>query len=156
MAVEIEHKYLVESGLWNSVVPNKIVNIKQGYLSSDPNVSVRVRVLDDKGFVTVNGKTLGAKRLEFEYEIPLVDAEQMLREFGQRCVEKKRHYVLIENKIWEVDVFEGLNEGLIIAEIELTSEDERYFKPDWVTLDITQDYKYSNSNLAIHPYSTWK
>lgn len=156
MAVEIEHKYLVESGLWNSVVPNKIVNIKQGYLSSDPNVSVRVRVLDDKGFVTVKGKTLGAKRLEFEYEIPLVDAEQMLREFGQRCVEKKRHYVLIENKIWEVDVFEGLNEGLIIAEIELTSEDERYFKPDWVTLDITQDYKYSNSNLAIHPYSTWK
>lgn len=156
MAVEIEHKYLVESDLWNSVVPNKIVNIKQGYLSSDPNVSVRVRVLDDKGFVTVKGKTLGAKRLEFEYEIPLVDAEQMLREFGQRCVEKKRHYVLIENKIWEVDVFEGLNEGLIIAEIELTSEDERYFKPDWVTLDITQDYKYSNSNLAIHPYSTWK
>lgn len=155
MAIEIEHKYLVKLNLWNKVVPERSVSIRQGYLSSDAHVSIRVRVLDNKGFITVKGKTVGSKRSEFEYEIPVEDARQILSEFGQRLVEKKRHYVSFENKTWEVDVFEGLNQGLIIAEVELDSEEEKYSKPEWIAEEVTHDYRYSNSNLSHSPYSSW-
>ena len=155
MAIEIEHKYLVKHDLWNKVIPQRSVKIIQGYLSSDPNKSVRVRSLDQKGFITVKGIATGAKRLEFEYEIPFNEALELLSGFCDRLISKTRHYVLCESMTWEVDVFDDANEGLIIAEIELASEDEVYSKPDWIDLEVTHDYRYSNSNLVHNPYSTW-
>lgn len=155
MAVEIEHKYLVKHDLWNMVVPERSVQIRQGYLSTDPNKSVRVRTLDQKGFITVKGMSFGARRLEFEYEIPFTEALELISGFCDQLVSKTRHYVSYKNKTWEVDVFDDANEGLIIAEIELESEDEVYSKPAWVDLEITHDYRYSNSNLVHNPYSTW-
>lgn len=155
MAIEIEYKYLVKLDLWNKISPPKSVRIKQGYLATEPGKSIRVRVLDQKGFITIKGATVGAKRLEYEYEIPLEDAEELLANFCTKLVSKTRHYVLYDNHTWEVDVFDGLNSGLIIAEIELQSEDEVYSKPEWIGEDVTHDFRYSNSNLSLNPYSTW-
>jgi adenylate cyclase len=155
MATEIEHKYLVNSELWLKVVPDKSVEIKQGYLLTDPNKTVRVRTKGQVGYITIKGKTIGASRPEFEYEIPLADANQLITNFCSNVIEKTRHYVFYKNNTWEVDVFDGLNQGLIVAEIELNSEEELYQKPDWVTKNITDDTQYANSNLSIKPFSTW-
>lgn len=155
MAFEIEYKYLVKRDLWDRVSPTKSARIKQGYLSSEPGKSIRVRVLDEKGFITIKGATVGARRLEYEYEIPVQDAEELLSEFCTKLVSKTRHYVEHRSHIWEVDVFDGLNSGLVIAEIELQSEDETYSKPEWIGEDVTHDFRYSNSNLSLNPYSTW-
>jgi CYTH domain-containing protein len=155
MATEIEHKYLVNFELWLQVVPDKSVEIKQGYLLTDPNKTVRVRTKGQVGYITIKGKTIGASRPEFEYEIPLADANQLITNFCSNVIEKTRHYVFYKNNTWEVDVFDGLNQGLIVAEIELNSEEELYQKPDWVTKNITDDTQYANSNLSIKPFSTW-
>lgn len=155
MAIEIEHKYLVDKNLWRQVISNRCVQIRQGYLSTDPNRTVRIRTSGEKGFITIKGKTVGVSRTEFEYEIPLSEANQLINNFCSSIIEKTRHYVNHENKIWEVDVFQGLNSGLIVAEIELEHEEETYTKPNWVALNITNDNNYANSNLTIRPYSTW-
>jgi adenylate cyclase len=155
MATEIEHKYLVKSERWKKITPDKSVQIKQAYLLTDPDKTVRIRTAGEKGFVTIKGRTKGASRLEYEYEIPLADANELLDKFCTDIISKMRHYVEYENKTWEVDVFEGLNAGLIIAEIELNAEDEKYKTPDWVTEDVTSERKYSNSNLIKRPFSTW-
>jgi len=155
MATEIEHKYLVNAELWLQVEPKKSVEIKQGYLLTDPNKTVRVRTTGQVGFITIKGKTIGASRPEFEYEIPLADANQLIANFCNNVIEKTRHYIFTKNKTWEVDVFEGLNQGLIVAEIELNSEEELYQKPNWVTKNVTDDTNYVNSNLSIKPFSTW-
>lgn len=155
MATEIEHKYLVNTELWLQVVPDKSVEIKQGYLLTEPNKTIRVRTKGQIGFITIKGKTIGASRPEFEYEIPLADANQLIANFCSNVIEKTRHYVFYKNNTWEVDVFDGLNQGLIVAEIELNSEEELYQKPDWVTKNVTDDTKYANSNLSIKPFSTW-
>jgi len=155
MAIEIEHKYLVKQDLWNRILPSKSVRIKQGYLSTEPGKSIRVRVLDQQGFITIKGASVGPKRLEYEYEIPVQDAEELLDGFCTKLVSKVRHYVQYDNHTWEVDVFDGPNLGLVIAEIELQSEDELYSKPEWIDEDITHDFRYSNSNLSLNPYSTW-
>jgi adenylate cyclase len=155
MAFEIEHKYLVKKELWRKVVPQKSLAIKQGYLLTDPNKTIRVRVKGDKGYITIKGKSVGASRQEFEYEVPLADAEELFVNFSSSLIEKVRHIVSIDNKTWEVDVFSGRNEGLIIAEIELTAEDERYNIPDWVGENVTADTKYANSNLSTNPFTNW-
>jgi adenylate cyclase len=155
MIIEIEHKYLVKHERWKEIVPDKIVPIKQAYLSKDPEKTVRIRVAGEKGFITIKGKSVGASRPEYEYEIPLAEATELIHKFCNNLIEKTRHYVLYENKTWEVDVFEGLNTGLIVAEIELNSEDEVYQKPDWIDRDVTTDWRYANSNLIIKPFSTW-
>lgn len=155
MATETEHKYLVDAELWKHITPDKSAEIKQAYLFSTAEKTVRVRTAGEKGFITIKGKSVGASRPEYEYEIPLADANEMIKNFCDKVVEKTRHYVSYKNKTWEVDVFESLNAGLIVAEIELDSEDEKYAKPDWVGKDVTDDKRYANANLAVRPYSEW-
>ncbi|CAN5910916.1 CYTH domain-containing protein [soil metagenome] len=156
MIIEIEHKYLVNAERWKQVTPFKIVPIRQAYLSKDPEKTIRIRVAGDKGFITIKGKSVGASRPEYEYEIPLAEAEELIKNFCNNLIEKTRHYVLYENKTWEVDIFDGLNSGLIVAEIELNAEDEEYSKPDWIDRDVTRDKKYANSNLTVNPFTSWE
>lgn len=155
MALEIERKFLVNQEKWKTVAPQKSVLIKQAYLSTDPEKTIRVRIKADQGYITIKGLTQGISRQEFEYEIPLLDAQQLIQDFTTKKIEKIRHYILFEGKTWEVDVFEGDNAGLIIAEIELQSEDEAYAKPNWLEEEVTHELKYANSNLITHPYKNW-
>lgn len=156
MAVEIERKFLVHHELWNALdkpIPNFL---KQGYLSTDPNKTLRVRATNDKGFITIKGKTHGMSRLEFEYEIPKHEALALLENFTEQNIEKYRYLITHQDKTWEVDVFKGANEGLIVAEIELNSETEMFDKPTWVHTEVTDDPRYYNSRLSIEPYLSWQ
>ena len=155
MPTEIELKYLVNQELWKQIIPEKSVEIKQAYLLTDPNKTIRIRTKGDTGFITIKGKSIGASRPEFEYEIPLSDAIELINGFSSNIIEKTRHYVTYERKLWEVDEFKGLNAGLILAEIELSDENEEYSVPDWVGENVTVDQKYANSNLSIKPFTTW-
>lgn len=155
MPTETEHKYLVNHQLWQQVASDKSVSIKQAYLLTDPNKTIRIRTSGNSGFITIKGKTIGASRPEFEYEIPIDEANQLIESFCSDIIEKTRHYVNYANKTWEVDVFEGLNLGLMVAEIELDDENEQYVKPVWAEQNVTDDRKYANSNLSIKPYTTW-
>ncbi len=155
MATEIEHKYLVNTTSWKKITPQKSIAIKQGYLLTDPHKTIRIRTKGDAGYITIKGKAIGASRPEFEYEIPLNDAEELLKSFCTNLVEKVRHLAVYENKTWEVDEFSGLNEGLIVAEIELASEDEDYAIPEWVAENVTEDVRYANSNLSTKPFKRW-
>ena len=155
MPKEIEHKYLIREDLWKKVVPEKSVLIRQAYLLTDPDKTIRIRTKGDQGFITIKGKTIGATRTEFEFEIPLQDALELIRTMCKEVIEKTRHYIHHNNKLWEVDVFSGDNTGLTVAEIELKSEAEQYSKPDWVDKEVTSDPKYTNSNLAVKPYCKW-
>jgi adenylate cyclase len=154
MAKEIEHKFLVTSDAWRASARAGVPYV-QGYLSTEPGRTVRVRLAGDRGFLTVKGKTSGATRDEFEYEVPKADAEQML-EMCDRLVAKTRYVVPHEGHDWEIDVFEGANAGLIVAEIELDREGEAFARPPWAGEDVTADGRYANASLAKEPYSTWK
>jgi adenylate cyclase len=155
MATEIEHKYLVKADLWKDIAPEKSVDIRQAYLLTDPDKTIRVRTKGVKGYITIKGRTVGASRPEYEYEIPIADANELIDKFCSSLIEKTRHLITHNNKTWEVDAFNGSNEGLIVAEIELTSEDEKYSLPDWVDKNVTDDVRYANANLTLKPYNTW-
>lgn len=155
MALEIEYKYLVIEEAWNKELAYEHRVIRQGYLQTDPNKTIRVRTKGLQGYLTIKGKAVGATRPEFEYEIPVDDANKLLDGFCTNLIDKTRYYVNHEGKTWEVDVFEGLNEGLIVAEIELNSEDEAYSLPNWVGENVTKDMRYANANLSIAPFSNW-
>ncbi|WP_410220505.1 CYTH domain-containing protein [Pedobacter sp.] len=155
MATEIEHKYLVNLDIWKNIIPDKSVEIRQAYLQTDPEKTIRIRTKDKSGFITIKGNTVGATRLEFEYEIPIADANELINKFCSNLIEKTRHIVTHDSNTWEVDEFKGLNNGLIVAEIELTDEDEKYSIPNWVNKNITDDLRYANSNLTIKPFMTW-
>lgn len=155
MPTEIEHKYLVHAERWKDVVPERSEQVTQAYLHSEPGKTIRVRTMGDKGFITIKGKTVNASRPEFEYEIPLDDANELIRNFTTNLIEKIRHFVMHENMLWEVDEFKGLNAGLWIAEIELSHETETYALPDWVKENVTGEKKYSNSKLAEKPFCKW-
>ena len=129
--------------------------LRQGYLSSDPARVVRVRVEGDQAYMTIKGRSVGATRGEWEYPIPLADANELLALCEQPLVEKYRRRIEFAGNVWEVDEFLGANQGLVVAEIELASEDQRFDKPDWIGADVTHDRRYYNSNLARHPYSSW-
>lgn len=153
MATEIERKFLVKNESWrNEAGEGK--NYRQGYLSRG-NATVRVRVAGTTGYLTIKGKTSGISRPEFEYEIPLADAEEMLNLCSSSIISKKRYIVLHENHRWEMDVFEGENEGLVIAEIELKSEDEHFAVPSWLGTEVSSDYRYSNASLSEMPWKKW-
>lgn len=155
MNQEIERKFLVDQTKWNQLdKPNGKI-IVQSYLSTNPDKTIRVRIYGEQGFLTIKGKAKGLTRPEFEYEIPLVDAKQMIKLFGEVSIEKKRYEIKIDNHIWEVDVFEGDNKGLIIAEIELTSEKEHFTKPHWLTEEVSDEPKYFNSSLQKRPFNNW-
>lgn len=155
MGSEIERKFLVKSADYKEAAVGML--IKQGYLSSNPSSTVRVRLVGNKGFITVKGKMFGVTRLEFEYEIPVEDAEQMLESLCEKpIIEKCRYRYTMKQHIWEVDEFYGENDGLIVAEIELNDENEDFEKPSWIGSEVTDDYRYLNSNLIKHPYRDWR
>ncbi len=155
MVVEIEHKYLVKREQWEKIVPHKSLEIKQAYLLTDPDKTIRVRTKGEQGFLTIKGKTVNSSRLEFEYEIPIADANELISKFSSGVIIKIRHLVMENGHTWEVDEFKDLNEGLMVAEIELTSEEEKYALPSWIGENVTDDLKYANSNLSIHPFTKW-
>jgi len=154
MAKEIERKFLVAHQVWRESV-NTIHVYRQGYLSYDSERTVRVRATEVTGYLTIKGITEGLTRDEFEYEIPLADALALLQLCERPAVEKKRYIVPNGAHVWEVDVFEGVNEGLVVAEIELGSEDEAFDKPNWLGNEVSGDRKYSNSALSLHPFKDW-
>jgi CYTH domain-containing protein len=153
MGMEIERKYLVRADDWRTM--GTPVHYAQGYLVADNVRTVRLRIAGSNGFLTIKGSSRGMSRLEFEYPIPVGDAMEMLKLCPLPVIEKFRSRILFEGKIWEVDEFEGENKGLILAEIELTSEEETFAVPDWIGEEVTGDVRYFNSRLAIHPFSKW-
>lgn len=154
MGVEIERKFtVVDDGF---APPGDGVRILQGYLSTDPARTVRVRLAGDRGYLTVKGRTEGVSRLEYEYEIPAVDAAEMLGTLCERSpVEKVRHRVPHGGKVWEVDVFEGSNAGLRLAEVELDDPRETVVPPPWVGGEVTADPRFQNVNLYLNPFTSW-
>ncbi|MBU8881513.1 CYTH domain-containing protein [Kaistella sp. DKR-2] len=155
MALEIERKFLVKEKLWQQSDKPSGEFFRQGYLLTDPVKTVRVRQTADKGFITIKGISVGATRTEYEYEIPASDAEELLNEFSGSELSKTRYKIFFEGKLWEVDEFLGDNEGLIVAEIELESEDENFALPEWVDVEVTSEEKYYNSNLTLNPFKNW-
>ncbi len=131
------------------------VVIKQGYLNTDPDRNVRVRVYGTQGFLTVKGRTIGATRLEFEYEVPVEDAEEMLKLCHKPIIEKQRYTTQLDLE-WVIDEFEGDNTGLVVAEVELESETQAFELPQWTAEEVTADIRYYNSNLVENPYTTWE
>lgn len=155
MGLEIERKFLINHAKWATAEKPKREFYRQGYMLTDPNKTIRVRATDTKGFLTIKGKSEGATRAEFEYEIPKEEAIQLLDMFAVSDLTKYRYKIVFAKKLWEVDVFLGENEGLIIAEIELSSEDETFDLPDWATEEVTGEKKYYNSNLSTLPFKQW-
>ena len=156
MGIEIERKFLVKKDKWAQVVKKEKSLFRQGYILSDQQKTVRVRLTDTEAFLTIKGQTVGASRPEFEYSVPKEDAQHMLDNFCISELSKIRYFILHhDGYTWEVDEFLGQNEGLIVAEIELGSEDELFLLPDWVDKEVTAEKKYTNSNLAVKPYKNW-
>ncbi|MCC8154984.1 MAG: CYTH domain-containing protein [Tannerellaceae bacterium] len=155
MALEIERKFLVKGEFMTDV--QSASRIVQGYICSVPGRTVRIRISDQKAFLTIKGPSTddGLSRYEFEQAIPVPDAEELLKLCEPGVIDKVRHYAKIENHIWEIDVFHGDNEGLIMAEIELSNPDEPFRKPLWLGEEVTGDRRYYNSMLTKYPYSAW-
>ncbi len=154
MAIEIEHKFLLANEDWRRSI-QKSVKYKQGYLSSQPTSSIRIRISDNQAWLNIKSATIGTQRLEFEYEIPLPDAEEIINKLCGKLIEKIRHFITHDRNIWEIDEFEGDNQGLIVAEIELAEVGQEFIKPDWLGAEVTQDLRFYNNNLAINPYKNW-
>ena len=155
MALEIERKYLVDLEKLGTLENG--TRIKQGYLSTNKDAVVRVRVKNDKAYLTIKGSNIGVTRLEFEYEIPLIEANEMLDKLCQKpVIDKTRYIINHENHTWEVDIFYGDNEGLVVAEVELSSEDEHINLPSWVKEEVSHDDRYFNSNLMKFPFKDWE
>jgi CYTH domain-containing protein len=153
MAKEIERKFLVLNENWRTGHPGYAC--RQGYLHTGDRGTVRVRVMDDRAFLTVKGKAVGITRDEFEYEIPCHDAEIMLTLCEGLIIEKTRFLVPHQGHTWEVDVFHGENQGLVVAELELSNNAETFELPEWVGEDVSHDRRYTNAYLSQHPFSTW-
>ncbi len=151
---EIERKFLVVGDAWRKDA--KVYELCQGYIYSSPLCLVRIRTENELAYLTIKGPKDGIARIEFEYPIPLSDAKELLQNVAkQPLISKIRHKVTHENRVWEVDEFCGDNQGLIVAEIELTSEEELFSKPAWIGEEVTHDARYRNAALARAPYSTW-
>ncbi len=155
MALEIEHKFLLANDDWRSLVEHSVY-YKQGYLGGNANSSLRVRISDQQAWLNLKSAVIGAQRLEFEYEIPLDDAQTMLDALCSKpLIEKYRHFVPYGGRLWEIDEFQGDNSGLIVAEIELSAVGEEFAKPAWLGQEVTLDLRYYNNNLTQHPYKDW-
>lgn len=157
MATEIERKFLLTHSGWRTQngEPVQGVRFTQGYLNRDKARTVRVRVAGSQGFLTIKGVSNGATRLEFDYPVPLADAQALLALCDGPLIDKTRHTLTLDGAVWEVDEFHGDNAGLVVAEIELTSEDQPFARPDWLGEEVTHDPRYFNSNLATKPYAQW-
>lgn len=154
MGVEIERKFLLQGDAWRGL--GQAVLLRQGYLSSARERVVRVRIEGEQAMLTIKGANVGATRGEWEYAIPLADAVELLDGLcEQPLIEKHRHRIEHAGMVWEVDEFLGANAGLVVAEIELASEDQPFEKPDWVGAEVSGDARYYNANLIRHPFSQW-
>ena len=154
MGVEIERKFLVRGDGWRAGAEGRVY--RQGYLAADAERTVRVRVADAKGYLTVKGKTEGLARAEYEYEIPVADASELLDLLCSKpLIEKTRYRVEQRGHLWEIDEFAGENHGLLLAEVELSEPAEVVDLPDWVGQEVSSDPRYYNANLARHPYGRW-
>ena len=155
--IEIERKFLLSSEDYRKEA-SSIITMTQGYLNSDPERSVRIRLTDQSGFITVKGKSneSGLSRFEWEKEISKTDAEALLKLCEKTIISKTRYEVAVGNHLFEVDEFLGDNKGLVMAEVELGSEDEKFSKPDWLGNEVTGNLKYYNSNLSNTPVCNWK
>jgi adenylate cyclase len=155
MAKEIERKFLVKPRKWSELGPG--LKIRQGYLSTARERTVRVRTYGDRGYLTIKGTTSGISRDEYEYEIPFADATEILDHLClQPLIEKTRYRIPFKGHTFELDEFIGVNRGLTVAEVELKSADEKIELPDWIDRDVSGDPRYFNSNLAQKPFSTWE
>jgi adenylate cyclase len=155
MAVEIERKFLVKNDSWRASVEGES-HIMQGYLANDDNASVRVRVKGDAAYLTIKGEASGISRSEYEYRIPVDDAQAMLRELAMfPPIDKVRYSVRFGRHLWDLDLFAGENEGLVMAEVELGAEDEAFEMPPWAGEEVSGDSRYYNVNLARAPYKHW-
>ncbi|PKQ64926.1 hypothetical protein BZG02_03505 [Labilibaculum filiforme] len=152
MPLEIERKYLIKANLLK--LPQEGKKLIQGYIWSDPTKSLRIRIAGIKAFLTIKSGTNPLNRSEFEYEIPIQDAQDLLLLCDSK-IEKTRYLIPQNNLFWEVDVFEGNNTGLIVAEIELNSADEQFEVPQWIDREVTNDSRYLNVELIKHPFSKW-
>jgi adenylate cyclase len=154
MPKEIEKKFLVDIEKWNR--QGKKEHLIQGYLSTQKERVVRIRLAGNQAFITIKGEKQGISRDEYEYSIPLEDAQRILYDLCERpLIEKYRYQIEYHGQIWIVDEFLGVNQGLIVAEIELETETQEIYFPDWVGTEVTDDHKYSNAYLVRHPYSDW-
>lgn len=154
MGTEIERKFLLKNDTWRSLARG--TRYRQGYLNSTRERTVRVRTIDDKGCLTIKGPNKGATRAEYEYDIPESDARSMLNDLCEKpLIEKSRYKIDFAGLVWEVDEFIGENRGLILAEVELESENQRFEKPEWIGDEVTADPKYYNTSLVTYPYSKW-
>jgi CYTH domain-containing protein len=154
MAKEIERKFLVTGTDYRS---GQRTLFKQGYLSIDPAHTIRVRISDKKAFLTIKGMTKGVERMEYEYQIPVTDAEEMLQNLCKQTIIEKYRYVLPAGNglKWEVDEFLGANAGLVVAEIELRHSDEQVSLPQWLGREVSGEERFYNSNLSQHPFCEW-
>ena len=153
MAIEIERKFLVTPGAW--IPQGDGCRISQGYLSLDPDRTVRVRIAGASAFMTVKGRPLGISRTEVEFPIDPVHAEALMDLCHRPVIEKTRHREDHGGMLWEIDVFHGENDGLVLAEIELPSEDHPFVRPPWLGPEVSADFRYSNSALSSCPYRSW-
>lgn len=154
MGIEIERKFLITNNGWKKGA--KYSTCRQGYIFAEKKGVVRIRVIDQKGFVTIKSAPVVLTRQEYEYEIPLADANSMLEDLCDKyIVEKKRYKIKFGNHIWEIDEFTGHNEGLVLAEIELSNENETFEPPPWIGEEVSLDPKYHNSNLSKYPFNQW-
>ncbi len=154
MNIETERKFLVKDTSWKEGAEG--VAYRQGYLSSHPERTVRVRTAGEKAYLTIKGKPVGASRSEFEYEIPHAEAERLLDQLCEKpLIEKIRYKILYAEMLWEVDEFSGDNTGLVVAEVELASEDQPVELPPWAGAEVTEDQRYYNSSLVGNPFSLW-
>lgn len=155
MAIEIERKFLVDKHAWEQSGKGESARICQAYLANDALKVVRIRIYGERAFITIKAHTAGMLRPEYEYEIPVTDADEMIQSLSDSKIEKVRYRVPFEGKIWEVDEFAGENDGLIIAELELDSVDESFDMPSWLGKEVTDDPRYYNASLVLKPYLTW-
>lgn len=156
MAKEIEKKFLVDIDKWNQLEKPKPTYLKQAYIVEQDLKVVRVRIKEDEALLTIKGPNKGIERLEFEYSIPKSDAIEMIDQFGGPVIEKDRFIFQFGKHSWEIDVFYGDNEGLIVAEVELSSSDEKVIKPDFIGQEVSNDPKYYNSSLQANPLKNWR
>jgi len=155
MAIEIERKFLVDHEKWQALEKPEPMHFRQGYIFSDEKKTIRIRVTDAEAYITIKGSSAGFSRSEFEYTIPAADGVQLLDNFAVSELEKYRFNINYAGKLWEVDEFLGDNQGLLMAEIELDSEDEKFELPPWITTEVTGDKRYYNSFLSVNPFKSW-
>ncbi|NOY61615.1 MAG: CYTH domain-containing protein [Gammaproteobacteria bacterium] len=155
MGVEIERKFLIKNGSWRQQVCSS-KRYRQGYLAGNDKSSVRVRIAGEQARLNIKSATLGIRRMEYEYALPLADAQEMLDQLcEQPLIEKTRYFVEHEGNTWEIDLFEGDNAGLIVAEIELEDEAQHFARPAWLGEEVSDDPRYYNVCLVKHPYKNW-